>query len=227
MNPPVKLSRSSACTARVSERAGRTRDLRSIAVRGAQPSAAPAAHFCPVSSLGPGTSPPPALASPIPGPSHDHVLRHLPDLQYVVLRDRGDDEVVVGVPSEVRYLARVPAVYEEELRWPVLGVLRVLLVPDPREVPHHEAPVRPAAAQHSLVLRGPADLEHLLGVVLEGVQPLGEVAHVEQGHRLVRGARGEDELVERVERDAVHLGAVGVHGVQRRLRGRLAGVPQQ
>eukprot|EP00982_Pelagococcus_subviridis_P001136 9085-Pelagococcus_subviridis.AAC.5 len=155
------------------------------------------------------------------------VLRHLPDLQDVILRDGRDDHVVVSVPREIGDLAGVPAVDEHQLRRAVLRVLRGLLVPDPAQIPHHEPPVRAARREVRFVLRRPSDLEHLLGVVRKRVQTVRQVPNVEDRDRLVRAPGREDVLVERVKREAVHLRVVRVDALQRRLLRRLPRVPQQ
>lgn len=58
------------------------------------------------------------------------VLRHLPDLENVILRHAGNHPVVVLVPGKVGDLARVAAVDEEQLRGAVFRVLRRLLLAD-------------------------------------------------------------------------------------------------
>jgi hypothetical protein len=60
-----------------------------------------------------------------------------------------------------------------------------------------------------------------LRVVRERVHAVGQVADVEDGHRLVRGAGGEHVLVEGVKRQAVHLRLVRLHRRQRGLAGAL------
>ena len=115
---------------------------------------------------------------------------------------------------------------EEQLGRTVLGILRGLLVADAPEVPHHQPAIRAARAHDGLVLGGPANLENLLGVARKRVQPLVQVPHVEERHGLVRAAGREHVLVERVERQAVHLSLVRLHAVQARPVGGLAGVPE-
>ena len=57
-----------------------------------------------------------------------------------------------------------------------------LLVSDAREIPDHEAPVGAAGGQDCLMLGAPADLEHLLGVVVECVQGLAQIPQIMQRH---------------------------------------------
>lgn len=64
------------------------------------------------------------------------VLGHLPDLEDVVLGDAGHHPLLRGVPREVRDLARVPAMDEEQLRRPVLRILWCLLLVDPAGTPN-------------------------------------------------------------------------------------------
>ena len=62
---------------------------------------------------------------------HRHVLRHLPYLKDVIFSDAGNDPVLTGVPREVRYLARVTAVDEQELRWSIFCIFWRLFTINP------------------------------------------------------------------------------------------------
>ena len=85
-------------------------------------------------------------------------------------------------------LGRVPAVDEQQLRRPVGRVVGRLLVADAGEVPQHDAPVGAARREDGLGVRAPLHLEHFLGVVLQEVQGLGQVADVVQGDLVAGGA---------------------------------------
>ena len=117
------------------------------------------------------------------------------------------------------------SVNEEKFRRPVLGVLRALLLSDLGEIPDVQSPISARAGQDSLVMGRPLDLwgtmvsvnsfddkerdlfylENLVLVALEAVQFELEVPEVPEGHGLVRGAGGEDELRVRVETQTVDL----------------------
>ncbi len=58
---------------------------------------------------------------------------------------------------------------EEELRGPVLCVLRRLLLPDLAQVPHVEAAVGPGGGQDRLVVGGPLDLLKLGGNIFRNI----------------------------------------------------------
>mmetsp|Transcript_12735 Transcript_12735/g.32286 ORF Transcript_12735/g.32286 Transcript_12735/m.32286 type:complete len:201 (+) Transcript_12735:121-723(+) len=109
-------------------------------------------------------------------------LRHLPDLQDVVLGHSRDHPIVVGVPGEVRNLGRVARVDEEEFGRTIGRILCGLLLPNARQVPHHCAAIGGCGGEDALVERGPLHAEHLLLVSREGVQPRTQIAQIPQRH---------------------------------------------
>ena len=75
---------------------------------------------------------------------------------------------------------------QASLQWKSIGWVAAdqlhLLVSNARQVPDHQPSVRSAGRQDRLVLGAPADLEHLLGVVVEGVQGLAQIPEIMQRH---------------------------------------------
>ncbi len=84
---------------------------------------------------------------------------HLPDLENVVLRDRADDPRFTGVPRKVGDLCRVSTVDEEELWWPILGILSVLFLTNLAEVPDVQTTVGARGGENGLVMGRPLDLQ--------------------------------------------------------------------
>mmetsp|Transcript_20161 Transcript_20161/g.42009 ORF Transcript_20161/g.42009 Transcript_20161/m.42009 type:complete len:315 (-) Transcript_20161:232-1176(-) len=148
------------------------------------------------------------------------VLRHLPDLQDVIVRHRCHDPVLVGAEGKVVELAGVAAVDEEELGGAVLGVLRGLLLADAGQVPDIDAAVgRRRAENCALAEWRPGHVEDLGGVALEDGKGIREVAKVPQADVCVARARGEHVLLAGVESYGVHIHLVGVKLSVRRALG--------
>lgn len=146
-----------------------------------------------------------------------NVFSHLPHLNDIILSHRSEHPRFVVIPRKIRNFRRMPAVDEQQLGRAILGVLRGLLVPDARQIPHVHAPIRPAARQHGFVMRRPLHLEYLVGVRDESVKFRGKVAHIPERHGLVRRSGCEQEFAERVERHAVYLPCVRVHAQRVRI----------
>lgn len=71
-----------------------------------------------------------------------------------------------------------------KLRRAVLGILRRLFLPNPRQVPYMNTAVRRATRQKCLGVRAPGELKDLVRVGLEAVQALAHFTEVPEGDRL-------------------------------------------
>ena len=115
--------------------------------------------------------------------------------------------MVRGVPAEVRDLAGVPAVDEQQLGRPVLRVLRVLLIPYLAQIPYVDTSVRAAGSQDGLIEWRPGYLVDPILVPLQDVHGLVELPQIPQVDHVVTAAGGQQVLRIWVEGDAVHLHA--------------------
>ena len=90
---------------------------------------------------------------------------------------------------------KLTAMNEQQFWGTVLRVVRSLFLSDRRQIPDVDPPVTRARREDGRVVRGPGQVQHFVGVALEGMQPQLGIAHVVQGNGLRKGlgARREHE----------------------------------
>lgn len=108
----------------------------------------------------------------------------LPDLQDVVLGNRGDMPLGHAAPAEVTDLARVTTMHEQQLGRAVLGVVGRLLRANGVQVPDMHSAVRRRGRKVHRRVRRPGELQDVVRVALKRVQLGRQLAHVPQRNGL-------------------------------------------
>jgi len=90
--------------------------------------------------------------------------RRFPNLQDVVIRSRGDMPFGQRAPRQVANSGGVSPMDEEQFGRSILGIIRRLLFSDRSEVPNVHAAVCAGRGEVDRGVRGPGDLEDVVGV---------------------------------------------------------------
>ena len=93
-----------------------------------------------------------------------NVPRRFPDLQNVVVCRRGDVPLSQGAPRQIADPGRVSSVDEQQLGRSVFSIIRRLLLPNRGKVPDMHAAVCAGRGEVNGGVRGPSDLQDVVGV---------------------------------------------------------------
>ena len=139
-------------------------------------------------------------------------IRHLPDLDQVILRRTTDHPWIIFIPTKITDPVRMPTMHEQQFRRPILAVLGRLFFADAAQIPEDYSSVVGARAEDGGLEGMPLERGDRFVVALEGVQFEFEVAQVPDADGVVGAAGCDDAFGRGAEGDGVDGVAVLVGG---------------